>query len=184
VFLDIDETQYMESEFNVFVTKSSEEAEKIETLKQFALQFAQNGSRPSTIAEILDTKNFINIKTKLQEIEKLEQELATQQQQAELASQEKMEQMRIEEREDMQAHQMEVEQLKSDTAIYIKELELGQNPEPIDTEKYNVEREKISATKEIKREELRVKERIEDKKNTSKERIEKTKAANKPKTTK
>lgn len=171
VLLDIEELEYAESEFSVFVTKASEEIEKLEMLRNLSLQFAQNGSRPSTIAEILDSKNFVEIKNKLREIETLEQEIASQQQQAELQMQEKIEQMKIEDREDMQEHQMEVEQLKADTAIYIKELELSA---PKD-DNSDIEREKINATKEIKREELRVKERIEDKKNTSKEKIEKSK---------
>ncbi|NCC41281.1 MAG: hypothetical protein EOM21_17985 [Gammaproteobacteria bacterium] len=184
IFLEIEELQYAESEYSVFVTKSSEEAEKLETLKQFALQFAQNGSRPSTIAEILDAKNFIGIKNKLQEIEKIEQEMAAQQQEAEAAAQERIEQMKIEDREDMQIHQMEVEELKADTAIYIKELDVASKEEGFDLDKFNLEREKITADKEITREELRVKERIADKQNASREKIEKIKAQNKPKPTK
>ena len=183
-FLRIEE-DYQNSEFGVFVTKSSEEAEKLETLRQLSLQFAQNGSRPSTVAEILDAGNFTKIKNKLQEIEKIEQEMAAQSSQAEAEAQERLEQMRIEDREDMQLHQMEVEQLKADTQIYIKELEITSNDEGFDVnqfntdrEKLNIEREKIRSNERLKLQEIRSKEKIEKERNETQKAVAKMRPKN------
>lgn len=184
VFLSIEE-DYKESEFGVFVTKSSDEVEKLETLRQFALQFAQNGSRPSTIAEILDSNNFVKIKNKLKEIEKIEEEMAAQSAQMEQQSAERIEQMRLEDREDMQLHQMEIEKLKADTQIYIKELEIESKNENFDLDKYNnererinLEKEKIKSTERLKLEEIRSREKIEREKNITQKDIAKLRPKN------
>jgi len=169
VFLNIEE-DYAESEFGVFVTKGSDEAEKLESLRQYALAFAQNGSRPSTIAEILDAGNFTKIKSKLQEIEKIEQEMNMQAQQAEQAAAERLEQMKIEDREDQQLHEKELEQMRIDADIYLKRMDKENNINSNDIEKLNIEREKISSNEKIKIRELENKEKIEKEKlNTQKE---------------
>jgi hypothetical protein len=181
IFLSIEE-DYQESEFGVFVTKGSDEAEKLEALRQYALAFAQNGSRPSTIAEILDAGNFTKIKSKLQEVEKIESEMAAQAQQAEQASAERIEQMRLEDREDQQLHEKELEQMRIDADIFLKQMDKDTNILPdtsTDTEKLNVEREKISSNERLKLREIASKEKIEREKNTTQKEV----ARMRPKTT-
>lgn len=188
MFLEIDPAFYMESDFDVFVTNSSEDATKLETLRNIAIQFAQNGSRPSTIAEILDAGNFIKIKDKLVEVEKIEQQLAAQAQQAEQMAQQQLEQMRIEDREDQQLFESIEREKDRNLQRELKGMDLSLKSEtPVmednsaDMEKISIEREKIRAdiekhNKDIatKEKDLRSKEKIE----SEKRQIEREKMAN------
>ncbi|MDC6350682.1 hypothetical protein PP178_03895 [Zeaxanthinibacter sp. PT1] len=67
--LDIEPSEFQEAQIGIFMKNSSKETEKLETMKQLAFSFAQNGSQPSTVAEILDLNNFAGIKEKVKEAE-------------------------------------------------------------------------------------------------------------------
>jgi len=81
-WLDIDGAQYSESEFGIFAKNASKENEKIRTMRQMAMSFAQNGTGAGTIAEILDADNFARIKQLANKAEKKQEELQQMQQQA------------------------------------------------------------------------------------------------------
>lgn len=93
---DIDGLQHMESQYNVFVTDSSDEHEKLQTLKNQALSFAQNGAKPGVVAEVLDSENFSMIKSKLAELDDIEQARAEQEAKADRESNERIQQMVVE----------------------------------------------------------------------------------------
>jgi hypothetical protein len=106
-YLNINPEIYCNADLGVFVTNSQAENEKLQTLKSLALEFAQNQSTPSTVAEILDSSNFSQIKAKLAEVEKANAELANAQAAAEQANIEAQQQMMVEEREDEQQFEAE-----------------------------------------------------------------------------
>lgn len=162
--LNINPETYPYAELGIFAWYSAEERDKLETLRQYALGFAQNGSSPSTIAEILDAKNFSKIKTLLKEVEEKQQQYEQSKMEAEQAHAEKLEQMRIEEREDQQAFATELKEKELKNKIDLKLLELstdkqeGTVDEIVRSNKAReaLEREKLL----IEREALKVKERI------------------------
>ena len=67
--ISIDPQDFQEAEYGVFVKNTSREQDKLTQMRNMALSFAQNGSEPSTIAEILDSNNFSKIKGYLQDVE-------------------------------------------------------------------------------------------------------------------
>jgi hypothetical protein len=84
-FLSIHPLEWMECVFGIFMSDSSKEQEKLDSLRQLSLEFAQNGVRPSTIADIFDADSFQHLKKVLRtaesEIQELEQQAAQAEQQ-------------------------------------------------------------------------------------------------------
>jgi hypothetical protein len=80
-WLDIDGAEYSESEFGIFAKNSSKENEKIRTMRQLVMSFAQNGTGAGTISEILDADNFSRIKQLANQAEAKAEELQMQQSQ-------------------------------------------------------------------------------------------------------
>lgn len=177
VSLNVDGNAFRESDYDVFVSNSSEDANKLETLRNMALSFAQNGGRPSTIAEILDAKHFLAIKNKLKEVEEIEQQMAAQQQQAEQQAAQQLEQMRIEDREDQQAFASIESEKDRNLQRELKNMDLSNKeniPEDttIDREKLNIDRDKIRSDEQQKRMDIQSKEKIEmDKLKVAREKI-------------
>lgn len=154
-YLDVAGEDYANSEIGLFVVSSTQENIKLETLKQVALTFAQNGSKPTTVAEILDADHFQKIKAKLKEVEQTEQELESAQAQRELEASERIEQMRIEDREDQQEHEAVENQKDRDHEYLLKLMDTDSaavareedrtvkgSAEASSREKLNFEREK------------------------------------------
>ena len=88
------------------LVNSSAEKERLEILKQQAQAFAQNQGKPSLIADIIGSDNFIDLKSKLKHLEKMEMEFA--QQNATTEHEREMEKINV---------QRDFEQLKSDLKI-------------------------------------------------------------------
>lgn len=162
--LNIGPDDIQDADLNVFVKNSTQEDEKLKALKTFAFQFAQNGSQPSTVADILDSNNFAEIKEKVKEVE-----------QAEKSYQEQVSKM-----EGDQAQQLEALKQQAEEAKHGRELEKqGQkiasdekmHSEKMDLEwaKLGQEEAKASDSSEqdkiaVQREAIASKERIENKK--------------------
>lgn len=70
---DIPEEVYANSELGVFVKISAKEQERLQMLKGLAQPFAQNGVKPSLVADIISSDNFQALKAKL---ERFEEEMA------------------------------------------------------------------------------------------------------------
>jgi hypothetical protein len=105
-FLDMETLEHMESEYGIWVTDSGEETEKLEIAKQMSQAMIQNGLPASAVLEMLDSKNFTQIKSKLKAAEVQQQELEQQQQKAE---------------QEAQQAQLEMEQAKLDNENMNKE---------------------------------------------------------------
>lgn len=118
-WLDIDGAQYSESEFGIFAKNASKENEKIRTMRQMTMSFAQNGTGAGTIAEILDADNFARIKQLAAKAERKQEELQQMQQQAA----QQLEQSKMEaEQQKLQAKQAfegEQNQLDRDNKIQV-----------------------------------------------------------------
>lgn len=161
--LDIDPEDFQEAELGIFMKNSSKENEKLQTLKQLAFQFAQNKSKPSTVAEILDSNNFSSIKEKVKEAEKAEAAYEKSMQEQQAQQQQQLEQVR---QEGLQAERdfkaaMSDKELASKEKIEADKIELGyaklSQEQPDDTD---IEQQKI----EVQREGIMSKERIEERK--------------------
>jgi hypothetical protein len=126
-FLDIDTLQHMESNYGIFVSDSGKDIERLDQMKQLAQAMMQNGSKGSTIAEMLEAESFTQIKSKLKAAEKAAEELERAQQEAEQAQaqaqlqmeQAKTEQQLIESEKDRQ----------KDIEIALISAESRKNPE-------------------------------------------------------
>jgi len=168
--LDIDGREFAEAEIAVFAKNSSRENTKLETFKNIALSFAQNGTNPSTIAEILDTDNFSNIKRLTKVAEQKQQELAQQQQE----QMDKMESQKLEvERElheDKQAHESLENQLDRDNKIQLESMKIAasqedqdQNdngiPDYIDVQKVALEEKKLDSSNKLQERKLDIEEK-------------------------
>lgn len=75
-WLDINGSEYMESEFGIFAKNSAQENQKMEQMRQLLQAMAQNGVGPQSIAEILDADNFSRIKQLAAKVEKKQSEMA------------------------------------------------------------------------------------------------------------
>ena len=169
--LDIDPGLYQEAEFGVFVKNNSIEQDKLQALKQLTLSFAQNGSTPSTIAEVLDGSNFAQIKSKLEEVDKMEKEIQAQQQQQAQQMQSQQLQAQAAEKQaerDFEASEnqkdrdskMDIEEMKIASKVIDQDMNDNGINDAVDLAKVRLEREKL----EQKREEQKDKKEIEEKK--------------------
>lgn len=118
-WLDIDGAQYSESEFGIFAKNASKENEKIRTMRQMAMSFAQNGTGAGTIAEILDADNFARIKQLAAKAEQKQEELQQMQQQAAQQLEETKAQAEQQKIQMEQAFEGEQNQLDRDNKIQV-----------------------------------------------------------------
>lgn len=177
VFYEIEPQSFALSEFGMFITNAGKEKTKLDTLKQLANMFAQNSGSPYTIAEILDAENFSTIKKVLKEFEEKQAAMEQQQQQAQIESQEKLEKIRIEDREDNQAfaaYQADLQrkhevQLKLMDKVDNDPAEETDNSEEIEMKKHEdimkLENKKIEVNKELKLKEIAAKKESDRMKN-------------------
>lgn len=162
--LSIGPDDIQDADLGLFLKNSSKEDEKLQAIKQFSLEFAQNGSAPSTIAEILDGNNFAKLKEKVKEVEAAERKHQAEQEQVAGQQQQQMEQLRQqalkEEREFKAAEtdkKIASDQKIADDKIDLEYVKLGQSEPPEDK---SIEYDKLA----IQREGIASKERIENKK--------------------
>lgn len=102
VYLDIHGPEYSESEFDIFISDSTKDIQKLEALRSYVQVLGQNGAATSTIAEILDNENFAELKSKIKEAEDAQNELNRQMEEMKLQNQQALED-KITAREDAKA---------------------------------------------------------------------------------
>ena len=155
--LDIDPGMYQEAEFGVFVKNNSIEADKLRALKQLTLSFAQNGSSPVTIAEILEGNNFSKIKEKLAEVDaKEKQEAAQMAQQAQLADKQADRDFTAQQNQLDRDSKMDIEEMKIASKVVDQDMNDNGINDAVDLERVRLEREKL----DLKRKELNDKKEI------------------------
>lgn len=191
---NIDGELFSEADYGLVMTDASMQTELKNALVQLAHAGIQAGNLNfSTFMDVYMTQSIADTRRK---IERAEMDNIQRQQEAEEAQrkhEETMLEMEIENREDVQAHQMEIEQLKSDTAIEVKllEIEARQVEKQMDIENTtdktpednSFDREKFLAEYSLKEKELAEKKRqaLVKEKQKDEEIIIKRKVANKPK---
>lgn len=156
--INIDGDDFQESEYGVFVKNTSREQDKLTQMRNMALSFAQNGSEPSTIAEILDSNNFSKIKGYLQEVE--EKQKAMQEQQSQMQQQMAQQQSAAAQKLQDEKQQFEAQQnqLDRDNKLELKKMEIASKltsdadgngrRDEIDRARLEVERQKVEAQRQ------------------------------------
>lgn len=182
----IDGGQFAEADYGLVMTDSSAHTDLRNSLIQLAQAGIQNDKLNfSSFMDIYMSQSIVDTRRK---IETYEQEAMQRQDDAVKAQQQhekEMQQAEIENREDIQAHQMEVETLKSNTAIEIKLMELeakGQEVSPTINEESPLDREKFEAERLLKERQLQetVRATLVKEKQKDEEIAIKKKIANKP----
>ena len=151
-FLDLDSMQHMESNYGIFVSDSGKDIERLDQMKQLAQAMMQNGSKGSTIAEVLESESFTQIKGKLKAAEKAQEELEQAQQQAE--QQQAQQQMQMEQAKAEQELIENEKDRQKDIEIALIGAESRKNPE---VDAFNMQ--KMMADFEMRQKELSVRER-------------------------
>lgn len=198
--LEIEPEKYAEIDFGVMVTKNAKELQTLQTLKQNAQAFAQNGSSPETVLEIIHSQNVSELRNKLKDVAaKMEKQMEQQSKSAEQLEQQKLE---IQKQLAEMQHQYDV---AIENMITEREMALADKKgqyevakysmnEPVDMNadgaideselaKYRVEKEKMTATlisgekdRALKAQEIVVKAKTEMAKLDNKIEVEKIKS--------
>ena len=151
-FLDIDSMQHMETNYGIFVSDAGKDQEKLQNIRALTQAMMQNGAKPATIAEMLDSDSFTQIKSNLKAADKAQQQLEQAQQEAQ---------------QQMQQQQLEAEQIKFEAETLEKEKDRQKDIEIAlinaeskqDSEGHSLNLEKMIRDFELKQRELDIKER-------------------------
>jgi hypothetical protein len=107
IYMDIDGIEHSESEYGIFVTKSSKLQEKIKMVQSIAQPLAQNGTPGSTIVEILESDNLADIKMKLRAAETKMQEYSQMKEKAQQEHEQQVVQMQSQQADRNQQYVLE-----------------------------------------------------------------------------
>jgi hypothetical protein len=118
-WLDIEGSQYAESEFGIFAKNASKENQKLETMRQLTMSMAQNGVGAGTIAEILDADNFSRIKQLASKAEAKQEELQQQQNEAAQQLEQSKAQAKMQEEQMKQEFEAQENQLDRENKIQV-----------------------------------------------------------------
>lgn len=153
--LDIDPEEYQEAEYGVFVKSSSREMDKLERLKSMAMAFAQNGQDPATIAEIIDSNNFANVKKLLAQVDEKMKAMQKAQQEAEQAAQQQQAQAQQQIQNQKQAFEADQNERDRITKLEVERMKIAGKistdadgngrRDDIDRQRLELERQKVDA---------------------------------------
>ena len=156
-FLDLDSFDHMESNYGIFLSDSGKDQMKLDQIKGFSQAMIQNGAKPSTVVEMLDSESFPQLKSKLKAAEKAAEELEAAQQKA--AAEAQQQQMQMEQMKMQQEALEKDKDRQTDIEIALINAEAKQNPE---ADSFNMQ--KMIREFEIKQRELDIKEQEIDRK--------------------
>lgn len=157
-YLDLEAMEHMESEYGIFVSDAGKDQENLRYAREMSQAMIQNGMPASAVMEMFDTESFTQIKNKIRNAEKAQQELAQKQQEAE----QQMQQMQLQQ----QQQQMEMQMLDKDKDRQ-KDIEIALiNAEAKDqTGKLNLDLQKMVQDFELKQRDLDLKQQALEKEN-------------------
>lgn len=162
VFMQITD-DFLYSDFDIFVTDSTKDANDIELLKQLLQPAMQNGASLLDVTEILTAQNLSDIKTKLAEIEENKMKMIQEQQQAEqqmaqMEQQIKAEELRIKEEDSIRKSETDIEValIKAETDMNKAMLDgdVDNTDDGSEEEKIELQREKMRQDAELKRKQI------------------------------
>lgn len=81
--IEVDPVAYQHEDLGIFITDSSNEQVKLNKMKSYVDQFVNSKAKPTTVLEIIAAESIVALKAKLQEAERIEQQIAEQQQKLE-----------------------------------------------------------------------------------------------------
>ena len=169
-YLSADPITHSESDYGIFITASGEELEKLQKLEGLSQSMIQNGVPASTVADMIDTQSFSQLKDKIRDAEQAMQELAQKQQDAQQqmeaaklqAEQAKMNNENVQNDKDRE-NKLEIAELNNETALKIAQMKSDTDDKKIASDvssniaKDRTDREKIRQS----REDTRSKERTD-----------------------
>lgn len=177
--LEIKKDMFLNNEIGVFIADNAKENEALESMRNPDLVqvMIQNGVKPSQVLGLYQATSVEKIKDEWKKIEDIKDQLEQNIRQYEAEAGERQEQMRIEAREDEQAHEMEKldKEIASKEKVAIigamgfaedKDINDNNVPDVLEIERLRNEREKlriedkkVNNDKELKEKELKVKEK-------------------------
>ncbi len=89
--LQIDPVQYIEADMGVYISRSARDLQNLEMVRQQVTAFAQNGSAPSTIVDVVQARSLSKLRSILKEAEVKSMEANSQMQQSEAEAAERLE---------------------------------------------------------------------------------------------
>ena len=129
-FFSIDPLPYLEADLGIFVSDATKELEKLALMREFGMGMLQNGTPASTVADIVDSENFVMMKDQIKQAEAKMQELEAAQGQAEQEAKAAELEMKERERSDINLNLELDRKNKIDVAMISHPEPLP--PEPID----------------------------------------------------
>lgn len=156
--LDIDALQHMESEYGIFVSDAGKDQENFRYAREMSQAMVQNGMPPSAVLEMFDTDSFTDLKHKIADAEKAQQELAQKQKEAEMQMQQQQMQMQ------QQQAQMEAMEKDKDRQKDI-EIALINAEAKDDSGRLNIDIQKMVQDYELKQREMDLKQQALEKEN-------------------
>ena len=155
---DISSMEMMEAEFGIFVSDSGRDQDKLEQARAIGQSMVQNGVPASAVLDMFDSENFIGLKDKIRKAEKAQEELQQAQQQAQQEQQQQQMQM--------EAQKMQMEELSKDKDRQVEiEKALIAAEARDQSDKIQLDMEKMIRDYEVKEKELALKERALEKEN-------------------
>ena len=154
--LDIDALEHMESEYGIFVSDAGKDQENFRYAREMSQAMVQNGMPASAVLEMFDTDSFTDLKHKIADAEKAQQELAQKQKEAEMQQQQQQMQM--------QKQQAQMQALAKDKDRQ-NDIEIALiNAEAKDqSDKLNIDIQKMVQDYELKQREIDLKQQALEK---------------------
>jgi hypothetical protein len=147
--LDVEGLGHLESEYGIFVSDAGKDVEKLQAIRSFAQSAVQNGLPMSAAISIFESDSFPQIKDKIRQAEKAQEELNKAQQEAQ--AQQGQQQMQI------QQAQIESQQLDKEKDRQLQ-IELALIAAENDDKKNSASLEKMMQDFQIKQKQLELKE--------------------------
>jgi hypothetical protein len=147
--LEVDGLQHLETEYGIFVADAGKDVEKLQAIRGFAQAAVQNGLPMSAAISIFESDSFPQIKDKIRQAEKAQEELQKAQQEAQ--GQQQQQALQI------QQAQIETQKLDKEKDRQLQ-IELALIAAENDDKKNSASLEKMMKDFEIKQKQLELKE--------------------------
>ena len=147
--LEVDGLGHLETEYGIFVSDAGKDVEKLQAIRGFAQAAVQNGLPMSAAISIFESDSFPQIKDKIRQAEKAQEELNKAQQEAQ--QQQQQQQMQI------QQQQLQLQQVDKEKDRQLQ-IELALINAENDDKKNSASLEKMMKDFEIKQKQLELKE--------------------------
>lgn len=147
--LEVDGLGHLETEYGIFVSDAGKDVEKLQAIRGFAQAAVQNGLPMSAAISIFESDSFPQIKDKIRQAEKAQEELNKAQQEAQ--QQQQQQQMQI------QQQQLQLQQVDKEKDRQLQ-IELALISAEGDDKKNSASLEKMMKDFEIKQKQLELKE--------------------------